>query len=117
MIIKMPQNRQEEKVIGRQSFVETLKFEGVEEWYEKCCICGVGGVLVDLAHKCPAKDGGEYTIGNIVPLCPNHHRLFDLFQLDNRAARQIHGFTTRIKGFLAKKTKTNNGIVVENKAE
>ena len=97
----MPKNLREEKVIGRQSFVEALENWGVGGWYKRCCICDTGGSLVDLAHKCPAKDGGGYTVGNIVPLCPNHHRLFDLFKLNNREARQIQGFSQRIKGYLA----------------
>ena len=45
--------------------------------YTKCCICGWDDGAVDLAHIVPLKSGGKFSLDNIAPLCPNHHRLFD----------------------------------------
>ena len=41
-----------------------------------CVICGFSRA-VDGAHIVAAMDGGPRTEWNIVPLCPNHHRLYD----------------------------------------
>lgn len=44
--------------------------------YKKCCICGFDRI-VELAHIIPASKGGPLSIENTLPLCPNHHHLFD----------------------------------------
>jgi hypothetical protein len=41
-----------------------------------CIVCGEKRV-VDAAHLIPAKCGGAGWIPNIIPLCPNHHRIYD----------------------------------------
>lgn len=45
-----------------------------------CVICGESR-SVDAAHLIPAKLGGAGWIPNIIPLCPNHHRIFDKGEL------------------------------------
>jgi endogenous inhibitor of DNA gyrase (YacG/DUF329 family) len=42
----------------------------------RCAICGWED-SVDMAHIVAAKDGGSHEIENRVPLCPNHHIMFD----------------------------------------
>jgi hypothetical protein len=45
--------------------------------------CGVripkrgGGFYVEVAHIMPVSKGGRSVIGNLLPLCPNHHKEFD----------------------------------------
>lgn len=41
-----------------------------------CAVCGFSR-LIEYAHYEPKREGGRARLGNIVPLCPNHHRLFD----------------------------------------
>lgn len=43
---------------------------------KSCRVCGFDRV-VEQAHILPAALGGTVTPGNLVALCPNHHRLFD----------------------------------------
>jgi hypothetical protein len=45
-----------------------------------CVVCGWTRCL-DAAHIIPASKGGTMEILNLVPLCPNHHRLFDTERL------------------------------------
>ena len=86
----------EGKIVDRQYFCWAIKGNGLVAAYSRCCACGWKRGTVDLAHKCPAKQGGEYTFGNIVPLCPNCHRLFDTFQLSKGAGRRINRFTKMV---------------------
>jgi len=64
--------------------------------YSKCCICGWDKASVDWAHITPRNEGGDYNYKNIVPLCPNHHRLFDIGLLTAKEAQQITEFIERI---------------------
>ncbi len=41
-----------------------------------CAVCGWTRCL-DAAHITPASKGGTMEESNLLPLCPNHHRLFD----------------------------------------
>lgn len=43
---------------------------------KSCVICGFNRA-VEMAHIIPARDGGTYEEENLMPLCPNHHYLFD----------------------------------------
>lgn len=47
-------------------------------WGNECMVCGWDEAPTDICHIVPVKDGGANTIDNIVLLCPNHHRMFDL---------------------------------------
>lgn len=66
-------NRDKEKT----EFNAFIKKWNIEKLYKSCCICGWNEWSIDLCHILPAKNGGDYSINNIVPLCPNHHRLLD----------------------------------------
>lgn len=46
-----------------------------------CLICGFDRAI-DYAHIKPACEGGTIHPSNILPLCPNHHRLFDQKKLN-----------------------------------
>lgn len=41
-----------------------------------CVVCGWSR-CIDVAHIIPAKDGGTMDVSNLMPLCPNHHHLYD----------------------------------------
>lgn len=43
---------------------------------QTCVVCGWDRCL-DAAHIVGAADGGSMEESNLMPLCPNHHRLFD----------------------------------------
>lgn len=58
-------------------FRKLLKKLHLDKLYIECCICGWRECKVDLCHVIPDKDGGSYCFDNIVPLCPNHHRMLD----------------------------------------
>lgn len=49
--------------------------------YKNCCICGFSRI-VEVAHIIPARDGGDLSFENTLPLCPNHHHLFDNNKLE-----------------------------------
>ena len=50
--------------------------------------CGVripkrdGGFYIEVAHIQPMSEGGRSTIGNLLVLCPNHHKEFDYGDLE-----------------------------------
>lgn len=67
--------------------------------YSKCCICDWGKTTIDWAHIVPRDEGGDYTYKNIIPLCLNHHRLFDNGLLTTEDAQRIYSF---IESILAK---------------
>ena len=48
----------------------------VDNFGRKCFICGYDR-FIEFCHLVPAKVGGTIHPDNILPLCPNHHRLFD----------------------------------------
>jgi len=82
---------------GRSDFCWMIAKNGWEHLYSKCCVCGWKEGSVDLAHKFPAKKGGGYTLNNIVPLCPNCHRLFDIFKLSKKDALKIEKFSKAMR--------------------
>lgn len=41
-----------------------------------------GGFYIEVAHIQPASQGGQSVIGNLLVLCPNHHKEFDHGNLD-----------------------------------
>jgi predicted restriction endonuclease len=40
-----------------------------------------GGYYIEVAHIQPVKSGGKSIIGNLLVLCPNHHKEFDFGDL------------------------------------
>ncbi len=54
-----------------------------------------GGFYIEVAHIKPVKKGGQSILGNLLVLCPNHHKEFDYGNLVVK--EQI---TTRITGIL-----------------
>lgn len=59
---------------GRRSAAEVLRADKV--YGKSCLVCGFDR-LIEYAHILPASQGGTVHPGNILPLCPNHHSLFD----------------------------------------
>jgi predicted restriction endonuclease len=45
---------------------------------DRCAICDWDGAPCDVCHIIARKNGGTDTLSNVVMLCPNHHRRFDL---------------------------------------
>jgi 5-methylcytosine-specific restriction endonuclease McrA len=52
-----------------------------------CKVCGFDR-LIEYAHIIPASKGGDIRPSNILPLCPNHHRLFDKGLLTNQEKKE-----------------------------
>jgi len=48
------------------------------EFFDRCAICGWDTTPCDVAHIIDRKDGGPDSLENVVMLCPNHHRAFDM---------------------------------------
>jgi hypothetical protein len=43
----------------------------------KCSIPSCQSEIIELAHITPIRAGGENTFGNLIYLCPTHHKIFD----------------------------------------
>lgn len=41
-----------------------------------------GGYYIEVAHIKPVKEGGKSVIGNLLVLCPNHHKMIDYGDFD-----------------------------------
>jgi hypothetical protein len=52
-----------------------------------------GGLYVEVAHVEPVKIGGKSVLGNLLVLCPNHHKEFDLGRLEiiEQTSRELSG--------------------------
>jgi hypothetical protein len=52
-----------------------------------------GGYYVEVAHIKPVSTGGQSILGNLLVLCPNHHKEFDYgdLKIDEQAITRIHG--------------------------
>jgi hypothetical protein len=65
--------------------------------------CGVripkrdGGFYVEVAHIEPVSEGGRSTIGNLLVLCPNHHKEFDYGNLEI-AEQTAHAIRGKLNG-------------------
>ena len=66
-----------DRQIHLNAFRAFMKKWNIERHYDRCCICQWMESIIDLCHIIPDSKGGDYSIHNIVPLCPNHHRLLD----------------------------------------
>jgi len=55
---------------------------------KSCLICGFDR-CIDAAHIVSHRNGGTMDDENLIPLCPNHHRLFDASQLLAEEAEQL----------------------------
>lgn len=76
------ESRPRNKLFGRTTHVEHRYVRSVG-----CVICKETRI-VEAAHLIPRTEGGSGMIGNIIPLCPTHHRLYDrgrLSELENDA--------------------------------
>jgi hypothetical protein len=52
-----------------------------------------GSLYVEVAHILPVSQGGESVLGNLIVLCPNHHKEFDYgdLEIDSQTDAQIKG--------------------------
>lgn len=61
--------------------------------------CGVripkrdGGFYVEVAHIKPVKEGGRSVLGNLLVLCPNHHKEFDygVLEIVDQTMERVRG--------------------------
>jgi len=58
------------------------------EFHDRCAICGWNLAPCDVCHIEARKNGGYDTLENVVMLCPNHHRLFDLGKIPVETIRE-----------------------------
>jgi hypothetical protein len=70
-------------------------------FYDRCAICGWDLAPCDVAHIVSRKDGCEDVLENVVMLCPNDHRLFDLGKIPVEQVRQAR-MTVLRQDFLAR---------------
>ncbi len=82
--------------VERSRFTNFINKWGVNKLYSSCCICGWQECKIDLCHIIPHKNGGDYSINNIVPLCPNHHRVLDRNLLRVHEMNKITEFVFKI---------------------
>lgn len=59
----------------------TARDNAVKYFGNKCMVCG-WNVTVDVHHIIPRRQHGTNNMDNLIVLCPNHHRLADIGQLD-----------------------------------
>ena len=65
------------KYTGNGKSYASVKNKLIKRHDYKCCvICGFDRII-EIAHIIPASKGGDLTYQNTLPLCPNHHHLFD----------------------------------------
>ena len=68
----------------------TSKSRAKEIYGSACLICKFDRVI-EYAHIVPARNGGTIHPSNILPLCPNHHTLFDKGLLTAEELQAISG--------------------------
>jgi hypothetical protein len=73
---------------GGQSYSSIKKKLLNRNDYKSCCICGFNRII-EVAHIIPASKGGDLTYQNTLPLCPNHHHLFDNKKLTTEEELEI----------------------------
>ena len=76
---------------------------------QKCAICGFKR-YIEIAHIIPASYGGKPEMGNILFLCPNHHRLFDIHKLRDNEIAKLTEFAKDIY-FAIKVRRNPNNII------
>ncbi|MGW0712833.1 HNH endonuclease signature motif containing protein [Streptomyces sp. NPDC002643] len=64
-----------------------LKIDLRREVDGKCPIRYCQSTTIELAHITPSKKGGGNDFGNLIYLCPNHHREFDTGDFPEREIR------------------------------
>jgi hypothetical protein len=84
------------------AFKMFIKLYKIEKLYKSCTICGWDDQRVDWCHILPDCEGGDYLINNIVPLCPNHHRVLDHGFLRDYESQAITDFIYRIYDIVEK---------------
>lgn len=62
------------------------------DWPLACVICGYDR-YVESAHVIPKAQGGPREDWNLVPLCPNHHRLYDGGMFTKEEHSAMHPYT------------------------
>ena len=105
-------------VVERTIRRDTRLIKALKELCEFRCQfpgCGVripkrnGGFYIEVAHIRPVSQGGKSVIGNLLVLCPNHHKEFDYgdLEISEQTADKIRGtlngkpFEIRIPGSAA----------------
>ncbi len=77
-------------------FKKEIIRRGLSDFYNMCCVCAWNEAPVDLCHVYSFENGGSCSLDNMVPLCPNHHRVFDRGLANEIHMEAIHGFLCRI---------------------
>lgn len=84
------------RIKDRASLVKLLTKADLIKFYGSCCICGWNEGVIDMAHIGEHRKGFHFTYDNIVPLCPNHHRLFDRNLFNENEKEKIRDFILNI---------------------
>lgn len=76
---------------NRPRFVTKISTMQRELHGTSCKLCGFAK-YVEYAHMIPVSEGGTIRPSNIVALCPNHHKLYDLGLLDEIEVQKLLEF-------------------------
>lgn len=97
----------------RAQLIKLLKKANLIEFYNNCCICGWDESSIDLSHIGLHSKGFHFTYDNIIPLCPNHHRLFDKDLFNETEKEKICLFIEKItKGMNEYRNEAGRGISI-----
>ena len=91
-----------EAIVNRTVRRNTNLIQALKQAYEFRCQfpnCGVripkkdGGFYIEVAHIKPVRSGGPSVLGNLLVLCPNHHKEFDFGSLEfiEQTPELLHG--------------------------
>lgn len=92
----------ENKNTERRFLLNQIRLFNLSDLYSRCCVCDWSRSLIDFAHLIARTKGGTFTIDNIVPLCPNHHRLQGKNLLSQAELRLVKVFNEEMCSLLAK---------------
>lgn len=82
-------NEQEKVKYSLDYFYLMIDRMGIEDHYQNCCVCEWDKAGIDL---CLMNKRAEYKLEYVVPLCPNHNKLFYLVRLENQEWLKIGKF-------------------------
>lgn len=88
-IEKYPLSKRERRGKSLSDFKKRMSIFDLNYLYDECCICKWSKSSIDFAHIMPWSEGGKFDFDNILPLCPNHHRLYDRKLLDEQELKEI----------------------------
>ena len=103
---------QKQRNLDRQKFAQAYHRRLIATNQNRCAICGwipptalhilttraLKPFVIELHHILPISVGGTDTEDNIIPLCPNHHRIADILSgISDIGGRKATGFRSKVR--------------------